>query len=165
MLLSTASRFTRNVARNNLQRSMFMSSTPKLSSRAFNSNSNPSQTKMMQLTLLFGALGFATYTINEVNNGKNGELSIAKCAARPDPKYSGDVIMLGPTKEKATGILFPKMCNAMTFVGCGVRVKYGFVKVRIRIVLFYVPCCNLKLLSRILQIAKSSIFNWYISFT
>jgi len=39
------------------------------------------------------------------------------------------VLFLGPVEEKATGILFPAMCNAMTFVGCGVRVKYGFVKV------------------------------------
>lgn len=37
--------------------------------------------------------------------------------------------MLGPTKEPSTGILFPQLCNGLTFVGCGVRVKYGFVKV------------------------------------
>jgi len=37
--------------------------------------------------------------------------------------------MLGPTKEPTTGILFPNLCNAMTFVGCGVRIKYGFVRV------------------------------------
>jgi hypothetical protein len=37
--------------------------------------------------------------------------------------------MLGPTKEKATGILFPQLCNGYTLVGCGVRVKYGFIKV------------------------------------
>jgi len=37
--------------------------------------------------------------------------------------------MLGPTKEASTGILFPQLCNGLTFVGCGVRVKYGFVKV------------------------------------
>jgi hypothetical protein len=42
---------------------------------------------------------------------------------------SGDVLMLGPTKEKATGILFPQLCNGYTLVGCGVRVKYAFVKV------------------------------------
>jgi len=38
--------------------------------------------------------------------------------------------MMGtPTKESSTGILFPQLCNGLTFVGCGVRVKYGFVKV------------------------------------
>lgn len=42
---------------------------------------------------------------------------------------SGDVIMLGATKEKATGILFPKQCNGFMLAGTGVRVKYGFVKV------------------------------------
>ena len=40
-----------------------------------------------------------------------------------------DVVMLGPTAEPTTGILFPRLCNAMTFVGCGVRVKWRFVKV------------------------------------
>lgn len=42
---------------------------------------------------------------------------------------SGDVIMLGAEKEKATGILFPKQCNGFMLAGTGVRVKYGFVKV------------------------------------
>ena len=43
---------------------------------------------------------------------------------------SGDVISAGtPSKEPSTGILFPPLCNGYTFAGCGVRVKYGFVKV------------------------------------
>jgi hypothetical protein len=42
---------------------------------------------------------------------------------------TGDVLNFGVTKEPATGIPFPKLCNGLTFVGCGVRVKYGFVKV------------------------------------
>ena len=42
---------------------------------------------------------------------------------------SGDVILLGASKEKATGILFPKQCNGFMLAGTGVRVKYGFVKV------------------------------------
>lgn len=43
---------------------------------------------------------------------------------------SGDVVSIGsPTKEKATGILFPNLCNGMTIAGVGVRYKYGFVKV------------------------------------
>jgi len=41
----------------------------------------------------------------------------------------GDIVMLEPTKEPSTGILFPRLCNALTFVGCGVRVKWRFVKV------------------------------------
>ena len=42
----------------------------------------------------------------------------------------GDIISAGkPVKEKATGILFPALCNGYYFTGCGVRVKYGFVKV------------------------------------
>ena len=43
---------------------------------------------------------------------------------------SGDVVSIGtPTKEKATGILFPSLCNGYTLVGTGVRIKYMFVKV------------------------------------
>ena len=43
---------------------------------------------------------------------------------------SGDVVSMGiPTKEKATGILFPSLCNGYTLVGTGVRIKYVFVKV------------------------------------
>ena len=34
-----------------------------------------------------------------------------------------------PVKEAKTGILFPAMEGSFSFVGCGVRVKYGFVKV------------------------------------
>ena len=42
----------------------------------------------------------------------------------------GDVISTGtPVKEKATGILFPQLCNGFYLAGCGVRIKYGLVKV------------------------------------
>lgn len=42
----------------------------------------------------------------------------------------GDVISTGTVvKEPATGILFPQLCNGLYFAGCGVRVKYGFIKV------------------------------------
>ena len=44
--------------------------------------------------------------------------------------FSGDVLTVGtPTKEPQTGILFPPLCNAMSLVGVGVRIKYLFVKV------------------------------------
>jgi hypothetical protein len=43
---------------------------------------------------------------------------------------SGDVVMVGsPTAEKATGILFSPLCNGLSLVGTGVRIKYVFVKV------------------------------------
>jgi hypothetical protein len=35
----------------------------------------------------------------------------------------------GPVEEAKTGILFPPTEGNFSFVGCGVRVKYGFVKV------------------------------------
>ena len=50
--------------------------------------------------------------------------------AAPIPALGGDVISTGtPVKEKATGILFPQLCNGFYLAGCGVRIKYGFVKV------------------------------------
>lgn len=40
------------------------------------------------------------------------------------------VIMAGePVQEPDTGIMFPPMVNGFTFMGCGVRIKYVFVKV------------------------------------
>ena len=40
------------------------------------------------------------------------------------------VIMAGQAvEEAATGIMFPPMVNGFTFMGCGVRIKYVFVKV------------------------------------
>ena len=43
---------------------------------------------------------------------------------------AGDIIQTGtPIKEKSTGILFPQVCNGFDFTGCGVRVKWGLIKV------------------------------------
>lgn len=57
-------------------------------------------------------------------------------------KMGGEVVMLGPTKEPSTGILFPHLCNGMQFVGCGVRVKYGFVKVWVYVFYHHVCCIH-----------------------
>lgn len=59
----------------------------------------------------------------------NNNISTTSCSANKIPS-SGDIISSGtPTKEPSTGILFPQLCNGYYLVGCGVRVKYGFVKV------------------------------------
>jgi len=56
------------------------------------------------------------------------ENKLASCAAKIPT--GGDVIQMGtPVKERATGIMFPQLCNGYTLVGCGVRIKYAFVKV------------------------------------
>jgi len=83
-----------------------------------------------QLALFLTTAGVASYTIHQ-SKQTSTSTHFAKCAAYTNNmiKTGGDVVMLGPTKENATGILFPNLCNAMTFVGCGVRVKYGFFKV------------------------------------
>jgi len=54
---------------------------------------------------------------------------VALCDNRIKSHLGGEIVMLEPTKELATGILFPRLCNGLTFVGCGVRVKWSFVKV------------------------------------
>lgn len=49
-----------------------------------------------------------------------------------DARGSGalPVIMAGnAVEEPDTGIMFPPMINGFTFMGCGVRIKYVFVKV------------------------------------
>ena len=49
-----------------------------------------------------------------------------------DARGSGalPVIMAGnAVEEPDTGIMFPPMVNGLTFMGCGVRIKYVFVKV------------------------------------
>lgn len=52
------------------------------------------------------------------------------CVADSRIAATGDIIQTGvPVKEKATGILFPKLCNGLFLTGCGVRIKYGFIKV------------------------------------
>lgn len=76
----------------------------------------------------------------------NQELLVHCAAASPYAsalkKNGGEVVMLEAHKEKATGILFPGLCNAMQFAGVGVRVKYGFVKVSTDRIIF----CKLLLL-------------------
>jgi len=104
-----------------LTRYLSTSTATKLKPAAISSN------KTTQLALLLTTAGVASYTIHQSSQSQ----AVAKCAAYTSSlaKRGGDVVMLGPTKEPTTGILFPNLCNAMTFVGCGVRIKYGFVRV------------------------------------
>ena len=52
-------------------------------------------------------------------------LTTTGCAPRV-----ADITNIGKiTKEPATGISFPELCNGMTLAGVGVRIKYVFVKV------------------------------------
>ena len=95
------------------------------------------QERMTSLALLFG-MGCTFHAILDtlIDYNKRHPKTLY-CTSMPLHKTycdaaiptGGDVIMLAPTKEKATGILFPGLCNGLRFVGCGVRVKYGFIKV------------------------------------
>ncbi|KAL3921340.1 MAG: hypothetical protein SGILL_002800 [Bacillariaceae sp.] len=72
-----------------------------------------------------GAAGLlvAAYTATSLQQQQQQqESSKAWCA--------GIVAEIGKvTKEPATGISFPELCNGMTLAGVGVRIKYVFVKV------------------------------------
>ena len=72
-------------------------------------------------SLLVAAAGL--YTADNTFNSN----AVAQCNAK-----GAEPVMLSPTKEPATGILFPSLCNGMSLVGCGVRVKWGFVKVSLK---------------------------------
>ncbi|KAI2513188.1 hypothetical protein MHU86_1226 [Fragilaria crotonensis] len=74
----------------------------------------------------YQSLWFATFAVIASTTTLGLTPKSSKLDALPT---SGDVILLGATKEKATGILFPKQCNGFTLAGTGVRIKYGFVKV------------------------------------
>ena len=92
-----------------------------------------SDINLSALVVGLGAFGCAAYSasIPEYRPYLNtsSAMTTTTCDASQKRKKSSGVLMLGPTKEPSTGILFPQLCNGMTFVGCGVRVKYGFVKV------------------------------------
>mmetsp|Transcript_1036 Transcript_1036/g.2081 ORF Transcript_1036/g.2081 Transcript_1036/m.2081 type:complete len:222 (-) Transcript_1036:647-1312(-) len=62
------------------------------------------------------------------DHGDDGNLfwKIARCSAR---NLGAEPVMLSPKTEPATGILFPRLCNGMSLAGCGVRIKWRFVKV------------------------------------
>ena len=86
-------------------------------------NANANRHRLLHVALA-GAAG--TTVLATVTTNNNNTSAPARCEMN---KSGGDVVMLAPTKEPATGILFPRLCNGMQFVGCGVRVKWGFVKV------------------------------------
>jgi len=61
--------------------------------------------------------------------GSSDERKVKSTTFCDGRKLGNDVVMLGPTAEPSTGILFPRLVNGLTFVGCGVRVKWRFIKV------------------------------------
>ncbi len=71
----------------------------------------------------------AAAAIYNKNNETLHHYSSAAALCSAPPLLGAEATMLSPATEPKTGILFPRLCNGMTFVGCGVRVKYGFVKV------------------------------------
>ena len=107
------------------------SSKPKASAstpKVFSSSSSSLRSSASLLVVTGAAAATATYLCVTGNALNVADAPTVQClAAAP---LGGEPVMLSPSKEPATGILFPRLCQGMTFVGCGVRVKYGFVKVR-----------------------------------
>ena len=107
------------------------SSKPKASastSKVFPSSSSSLQSSASLLVVTSAAAATATYLYVTDNTINVADAPTVQCSAAAP--LGGEPVMLSPSKEPATGILFPRLCQGMTFVGCGVRVKYGFVKVR-----------------------------------
>lgn len=75
---------------------------------------------MLGLGVVGTAVTVAAYNIDNIDF-RQQFLPMTKCDSLPTINKS--------FKEPKTGINFPELCNGMQFVGCGVRVKYGLVKV------------------------------------
>lgn len=75
---------------------------------------------MLGLGVVGTAMTVAAYNIDNIDF-RQQFLPMTKCDSLPTINKS--------FKEPKTGIIFPELCNGMQFVGCGVRVKYGLVKV------------------------------------
>jgi len=103
-------------------------------SAATASSSHQSATRRTSLVAIMGAIAV---TIDYNNRTTSGVLSLGAlscddvvCSCDARVPSSGDVFSVGKiTKEPATGISFPALCNAMSLAGVGVRVKYVFVNV------------------------------------
>lgn len=75
------------------------------------------------------ALGMVTVVVHE-NNQMSLQHTLLDARRNSPMIMAGDVIQTGtPIKEVSTGILFPQVCNGFDFAGCGVRVKWGLIKV------------------------------------
>ena len=87
------------------------------SSRSYASAAATATVASRRSMALMGAAGLtaaAAYTLND--NNKLSQCDMLNAIGKV-------------TKEPATGIDFPELCNGMTLAGVGVRIKYVFVKV------------------------------------
>jgi len=92
---------------------------------SLSTSSTASSSRDIATVVLAGALSIALVATSIDTSSSSHYTSLA--ARIP---VSGDLIAIGkPTKEKSTGILFPALCNGLSLVGTGVRIKYVFVKV------------------------------------
>jgi hypothetical protein len=82
----------------------------------------PQQFLSSRGALVFGGLFLAAAS---VGGGAYGSSTTTTKTTKADVVGVGGT----PIQEPVTGILFPKLVNGFYFAGCGVRIKYMFVKV------------------------------------
>jgi len=81
-------------------------------------------------TSLVAVMGMIAVTIDYNNRTTSGVLSLGALSCDDMSVCACDVLSVGKiTNEPVTKIAFPALCNAMSLVGVGVRVKYMFVNV------------------------------------
>lgn len=111
------------------------------------SHAKTSTSPALSSLLITGTAATATYLYVTGNNITDLAPTTVQCSV--GVPLGGEPVMLSPSKEPATGILFPRLCNGMTLVGCGVRIKWGFVKV---------SCMHVKFVISILLGERNSVF-------
>ena len=90
----------------------------------YSSSARGGTSNLARATIVAGTTFVAVGALIANDDVQNGKVSLS---ALPT---SGDVVNVGNvTKEQATGIPFPSLCNGMSLAGTGVRIKYVFVKV------------------------------------
>ena len=129
---------TRRILRNSIKNLRSVTTTATASSATKQVTSSSSSSSSQKWALVTTTTGLSLLTLYSLHNhvsssssqlSNQSQKTSAYKSLFPESTTSCEVVMIGPIKEPSTGILFPQLCNGMQFVGCGVRVKYGFVKV------------------------------------
>ena len=82
-------------------------------------------------TALAGTFWMATHDdVSECNGNFQNLFQAQPTLLDARVPIGGELITTGtPVKEASTGILFPQLCNGFYLAGCGVRAKWGLIKV------------------------------------
>mmetsp|Transcript_9296 Transcript_9296/g.13822 ORF Transcript_9296/g.13822 Transcript_9296/m.13822 type:complete len:284 (+) Transcript_9296:194-1045(+) len=126
---SIAKKPSSNCCNNAIQKQQQRFMSKNIAIKTGSSSSSSNNNKLIQYSILTAGIVTLVSATAANNNVPNGSSKDTTTFCDYIKKTGGEIVMLGPTKEGSTGILFPHLCNGLQFVGCGVRVKYGFIKV------------------------------------